>query len=458
MEENFEEMFRQSEERAVHRVDVGQKLPGRVIAISKGVAFVDIGMRSEAQMTLVEDDERYSRLEEEQEIEVYVTKVGNLVEIGLDPVMGHGDFSILEVAYESGEPVEGTVGSVITGGYEISVAGVRCFCPHSQINLRAPTDPQEMVGKTFPFKVLEVEVRKKNVVLSRRRLLEAEREKDVAEVRAKLVPGAVLTGRVADIQHFGAFIDFGGLQGLLHISQVAYQNVQRVEDVLSVDEEVEVKVLEITKDDRGKDRISLSRKALLPNPWDELSFERGAAIKGKVARKSNFGIFITVAPSIDGLLPKRMMKKAGRNVDMEQFEEGQPIDVEVVEINHEDRKITLALPGWDEEIRSALKVGDVLQAEVVKVLGAGIIVQALEDSARGLIPKRTLKQSSPRQIANDFPVGGKVEVKLTEIDDRGRFNFSMNIDTNEADGETISKFSDEENLGHNPFANFFKND
>ncbi|MDJ0835363.1 MAG: S1 RNA-binding domain-containing protein [Acidobacteriota bacterium] len=458
MEENFEELLRQSEERAVHRVNVGQKLPGLVVAVSKGSAFVDIGMRSEAQMPINEADERYTQIEEGQDIDVYVTKVGGQIEVGLDPVMGHGDFSALEAAHQAGEPIEGKVSSVISGGYEVNVAGVRCFCPHSQIDLRAPSNPGEMVGKTFKFKVLEVEVRKKNVVLSRRRLLEAEREKNVAEVRAKLVPGAVLTGRVADIQHFGAFIDFGGLQGLLHISQLAYQNVQRVEDVLSLNDEVDVKVLDITLDNRGKERISLSRKALLPNPWDDLPFERGTMVEGKIARKSNFGIFITVAPSIDGLLPKRMMKKAGRNVDMDQFEEGNPIEVEVVEINHHDRKITLALPGWDEEVRSDLQIGEHLQAEVVKVLGAGVIVQALEDPARGLIPKRTLKQSSPRQLARDFPVGAKVNVILTEIDDRGRFNFALKTETNEADGEMISRFTDEENLGHNPFANFFNND
>ena len=162
-----------------------------------------------------------------------------------------------------------------------------------------------------------------------------------------------------------------------------------------------------------------------------------------------------MAPSIDGLLPKRMMKKAGRHVSMDDFQEGEPIDIEVVEINHHDRKVTLALPGWDEEIRSDLRVGDELEAEVVKVLGAGVIVQAVEDPARGLIPRRTLSENSMRQISEQFPLGARVTVRLTEVDDRGRFNFALKRENDEY-GADVDAFSDEGDLGHNPFASFFK--
>jgi len=455
MEESFEELLKQAEEKAVHRVDVGQKVEGHVVALSKGNAFIDIGMRSEAMMPLSDDDERHTALEEDQKIDVFVTRVGGQIQVGLDPVMGKGDISVVTEADQAGKPVEGRVNGVISGGYEVNVAGVRCFCPHSQIDLRSPADPQAMVGQTFEFKVLEVEPRKKNVVLSRRALLRAEMEEKMKETREQLFAGAVMRGHVADIQPFGAFIDLGGIQGLLHISQIAYHNVAKVEDEIEIGDEVEVKVLDITQDKRGKERISLSRKALLPNPWDTLAFAVGDAIEGRIVRKSNFGIFINVAPGIDGLLPKRMMKKAGRHVAMDDFTEGEPIDVEVVEINNHDRKITLALPGWDEEIRSGLSIGDVLDAEVVKVLGAGVIVQALEDPARGLIPRRTLPENSMRQIAEQFPLGATVQVRLTEIDDRGRFNFALKREIDEYI-DNVDAFSDEGDLGHNPFASFFK--
>ena len=457
MDENFEEMLMQSEERAVHEVHPGQKLAGRIVAVSKGIAFVDIGMRSEASMPLIEDDERYEALAEGQEMPVFVTAADSQIQVALDPAMGHGDIDRLADAQDTGEPVEGKVSSLMSGGYEVNMAGVRCFCPHTQIDLRSPANPEEMVNKVFPFRILEVDIRKKNVVVSRRALLEEERQAALAEIRGKLVVDAVLTGQVADIQSFGAFVDFGGIQGLLHISQLAYHNVHQVEDILSVGDDVEVKILEIKQDARGKDRISLSRKALLPNPWDNLPFKQGGTIEGVVARKSNFGIFITLIDGIDGLLPKRMMKKAGRSVEMDGFERGQTITVDVVEINREDRKIALALPGWDDEIRSELKPGETLKAEVIKVLPNGILVQALEDPARGLIHKRSLKQQSAKQIYQDFPVGKEVEVVLNEVDDLKRLNFVLKSDAEDVlDPETLSKFSDTgSGLGHNPFASFF---
>ena len=456
MEENFEEMLMQSEERAVHQVHPGQKLAGRIVAVSKGTVFVDIGMRSEASMPLIEGDERYEALADGQKMDVFVTAADAQIEVALDPAMGHGDIDRLADAEESGEPIEGKVSALMSGGYEVNMAGVRCFCPHSQIDLRSPANPEEMVNKIFPFRILEVNVHKKNVVVSRRALLEEARQAEMAEVRSKLVVNAVLTGTVADIQSFGAFVDFGGIQGLLHISQLAYHNVHQVEDILTIGDEVEVKVLEIKQDARGKDRISLSRKALLPNPWDHLPFKQGGTVEGVVARKSNFGIFITLADGIDGLLPKRMMKKAGRSVDLEEFERGQTLSVDVVEINREDRKIALALPGWDEEIRSELKTGETLKAEVIKVLPNGILIQALEDPARGLIHKRSLKQQSAKQIFQDFPVGKELEVVLNDIDDRKRLNFVLKGDADELDQETLSKFSDSgSGLGHNPFASFF---
>lgn len=457
MEESFEELLRQSEERTLHRVNVGQKLNGRVVALSKGNAFIDIGMRTEASMPLNDDEPRHQDLTEGQELEVYVRKAGGGdVLVGLDPVMGKGDFSVLETAHRESKSVEGKIHAVINGGYEINIAGVRCFCPHSQVDLRAPADPQTMVGQTFDFKVLEVDARKKNVVLSRRALLQEQREARRAELREKLFPEAVLTGRVADIQSFGAFIDFGGIQGLLHISQLAHHNVPRVEDVLTVGEEVDVKVLDITRDNRGKERISLSRKALLPNPWDELGFETGDIIEATIARKSNFGIFITVGEGTDGLLPKRLMKRDGRQVEMDEYEEGGLIQVEVLEINRHDRKITLALPGWNDQPQSNINMGESLRAEVVKVLGAGVIVQALEDPARGLIHKRLLGDPSTRQMAKDFPVGMQLDVVLTEIDDRGRYNFALkseNTNANYADYEQGGEGGD---FGHNPFEDFFK--
>ncbi len=459
MEENrkelsFEELLEQSEAKAPKRVEVGQKLPGKVIMISKEVAYIDIGLRSEAVLPLPEEEHD---LKEGDELDVFVVEASGQVKLGLEPLLGFGDFSILENAHEDEMPVEGQVATVIPGGYEINVAGVRCFCPHSHINIRPVRDSASMVGKTLPFKVLELDTNTDNVVLSRRALLEEELRKKLEETRKKLIVGEVVTGRVVDIQSFGAFIDFGGIQGLLHVSQLSYQNVARVEDVLSPDQEVDVKILDITTDQRGKERISLSLKALLPNPWENLAFKQGDEVEGKVVRKSRFGVFINVAPGVDGLLPRRLMKKAGRAVDMETFEEGETLMVEVVDIDTMDRKIALALPGWNEEAKSHIKAGDTLKVEVIKVLPVGILVQGVEDPAKGLIHKRTLKLQSMKQIVDTFPPGKQLDAILEDLDEQGRYNFVLQRDEDNVDRETMSKFTeDKSNLGHNPFATFFK--
>ena len=451
---SFEELLNQSEAKRVHRIHTGQKLSGTVVMISSDRAYIDIGQRSEAILPLPED-EQPSALEEGTKIDVFVVKPSGQVTLSLEPVMGYGDFSVVQDAFEAKTAVEGKVARVIPGGYEVSVAGVRCFCPHSQIDLRSVRNPEDMAGQTLPFRVIELDPGSNNVVLSRRLLLEEALREKLAKTREKLVPGNVLAGVVADIQPFGAFVDVGGIQGLVHISELAYHQVPTVEDVLQVGQEVDVKVLDVQQR-RGKERISLSIKALLPDPWDQLGFVEGELVEGKVARKSKYGVFITVAEGIDGLLPKRMMKQGGQPVDMDHFEESAAIEVEVVEIDREGRKIALALPGWNEEARSSIQPGDVLLAEVIKVLPVGILVRGVDDPAKGLIHKRTLKAGSAKQITDMFPPGKQVEVVLEELDHQGRYNFVLKDERHGVDSEVMNRFlDDDEDLGHNPFANFF---
>jgi len=456
-EPSFEELLKESEARSVSRVEPGQKLAGKVVSISKGTAFVDVGMRSEAAMPLNPEDERCQELAEDDDITVYVTSAKGQVEVSLDPALGYGDFSVPQEAFENEKPVEGKINKVIPGGYEVNIAGVRCFCPFSQLNLHRGREkqPEQHIGQTYEFKVIELDARRTNVVLSRRALLEEAMQRQLEETRAKLDVGVVMTGKVVSIHSFGAFIDLGGIQGLLHISELDHQNVPTVEDAVALDDEVEVKVLDITQDSKGKERISLSRKALMPDPWDTLEIKPGDRIQGQVARKSRFGVFITLSPGADGLLPRRLMKQAGRDVDMEQFTEGETLEIEVVEVDREGRKATLALPGWDEELKSEISVGETLAVEVIKVIPAGVLVQCVDDPARGLIPKRTLKHGSMKQINDAFPPGSRHEAVLEERDSRGRFNFALKSG-DELDRESAAEFMGQsKSLGHNPFASFF---
>lgn len=454
-QEDFAALLEESENRTLTRVEAGQKITGRVVAVSGGSAYVDIGMRSEASLELNPEDPRCQDVVEGQDLDVFVMRPNGQVQLSLDPIMGKGDFTIVESAHEAGTEVEGRVNSVVKGGYEVNVTGVRCFCPHSQIALRGVADPNSMVGQTFNFKIIELERRSKNVVLSRRAILDAERKEKLAAIRERLEIGAVLPGVVRDIQSFGAFVDLGGIQGLLHISQLSYSNVGRVEDVVSIGEKLDVKILDITTDKRGKERISLSIKALLPNPWENLPFEEGQTIQARVARKSNFGIFMNLAPSIDGLLPRRLMRRAGEEVSMDDFEVGDEVEVEVLEINRDERKIALALPGHDDVVTSDLREGDSLKVEVIKALPVGLLVRGIDDPARGLIHKRHLRGGSMKQIVDAYPVGAQMDVVLSEIDEQGRYNFVLPGAGDEVDASTVRSFESAEDLGHNPFATFF---
>ena len=455
-EPSFEELLNQSEAATVLRVRTGQKLNGKVVAVSGGVAFINIGTRSEAELLLKEDDERHQKLVEGDTVEIYVVNPSGQIQVSLDPMLGYGDFSILLEAHENALPIKGKIERLITGGYEVNSGGVRCFCPKSQLGLRPVADPGSMIGQELEFKIIELDESSSNVVLSHRALLEDARRRQLEKTRERLTPGAVLEGTVKDIQSFGAFVDLGGIQGLLHISQLSYQSVDRVEDVVEPGGTIRVKILDISRDNQGKERISLSLKALLPDPWKEIAFRPGELVKGRVVRKSRFGVFVNLAPAVDGLLPRRMMKQAGRNVDMETFDEGQELEVEVVEINRGERKIALALPGWDQTLKSSLKAGDQLTVEVIKVLPVGVLVQGVDDPAKGLIHKRALKQGSSKQILSQFPQGSRHQVILDDVDDQGRFNFVLQTEEDAVDRETMSRFVDgKQDLAHNPFAAFF---
>ncbi len=289
---SFEELLEQSERGTLTKVQTGKKIAGTVVAVSKARVYIDIGMRTEAVLPVEGEDPRISELKEGDSLDVYIANPSGQVRVALDPILGYGDFSALEDAYEKDQSVEGKVTAVISGGYDVNIAGVKCFCPHSQINDRPVSDPRQMVGQTFNFKIIRLEAQSSNVVLSRRALQEEKKQEQLEETRRMLAVGAVMTGTVRDLQPYGAFVDLGGIQGLLHVSQISHTNVERVEDVLSPGQEVEVKILDLSVGANGKQRISLSTKALLPDPWENHGFHPGERITGTVARKSNFGIFI----------------------------------------------------------------------------------------------------------------------------------------------------------------------
>ncbi len=336
---------------------VGDKVSGQIVSIGPEAAFVDLGGKAEGVIELaqISDAEGKLTVAVGDTIEAKVSRIdpetGGLV---LRRRVGRGQEVPAELvaAAQSGIPVEGLVTAVIKGGVEVQVAGLRAFCPLSQLELRYVENPERFIGERLSFKIARYEEggrgRRPNIVLSRRALLEEEAKAKAAETRAHLAPGAIVRGKVTALTDYGAFVDLGGLEGMLHVSEIGFARTAHPKDVLTVGQEIEVQVLKIepSKDPKHGERISLSRKALERDPWNDAAerFTAGSRVKGRVMRLEAFGAFIEVAPGLEGLAHISELG-AGRRINhpKEVLQLGQDVDVTVLGVDPVKRRISLSL-------------------------------------------------------------------------------------------------------------------
>ena len=385
-DEDFAAMFAESERgKKNKRPRVGDTVQGRVITIGKEAVFVDLGGKAEGQLDRdqVSDADGNLRVKVGDVIEARVAADAGGV-LTLRTRLGRGPEARAELAQaqELGIPVDGVVTEVIKGGVSVDVAGVRGFCPASQLDTRFIEDLAPYVGQRLTFRITRYEPR--NLVLSRRALLEEEKERLATETRKKLVPGAVLRGKVVGFKPFGAFVDLGGVEGMLHISELGFTRVERPEDVLHLGQELDVAVLEIKPAERGAgksadkdkgERISLSLKALASDPWQDATarLSEGARVKGTVTRLQPFGAFVEIAPGVEGLVHISELG-AGRRINhpKEVVAIGQQVEATVLAIDHERRRLSLSMAASTdaspEEIAAAPRapqklgtLGDLLQ-------------------------------------------------------------------------------------------------
>jgi small subunit ribosomal protein S1 len=342
----------------------GGKVSGKILSIGEEWVFVDLGGKSEGRIGAAElkDAEGNLTVKEGDTLEATVT--------GTDPESGalllkrkggggRGSKRTAEVAaeikqaFESGLPVEGLVTGLNKGGAEVQVYGMRGFCPLSQLDLRYVEDPQRFVGQKLMFKVSRLEEgnrggRGPNIVLSRRALLEEEQQSKAAETREKLQVGAILTGKVTSLTTYGAFVDLGGIEGMLHVSEIGHSRTAHPQDVFQVGQEVEVQVIKIEKgkDEKRPERISLSRRALEKDPWrDAVSrFPEGTETTGKVVRTESFGAFVELVPGLEGLVHISEIG-AGRRLNhaKEAVQPGQEVQVRVLGVDTARRRISLSM-------------------------------------------------------------------------------------------------------------------
>lgn len=333
----------------------GQKVTATVVGITQDAVFLDVGEKSEGFLDRkeLENEDGEVAVKTGDTLEVYFLSAARNEMLFTTRIgSGSATHAHLEEAFRSSIPLEGFVKKEIKGGFEITVTGnVRAFCPYSQMELQRIADPAEYIDKHLLFKITQFEEGGRNIVLSRRTILEEEREQKMQELQEMLQEGMTVEGHITSIKEFGAFVDVGGIEGLIPISEIGWTRTENIADILSVGQEVEVVILKL---DWKNKRFSFSLKQALPDPWENIAkqFPIGSFHTGKVVRLVKFGAFVTLARGIDGLIHISRLG-GGRHINhpKEVIAEGQTVDVKIEDIDQAQKRIALSLAGeaLDEE-------------------------------------------------------------------------------------------------------------
>lgn len=347
-EPSFEELLK--EYSAPPRADFrrGERVMATVVEITGDTVFVDFGGRGEGAVDAGEltDDDGNLTVDKGDTIELQVAQMGPegvILTRGLK-LKGAEAKEALQEAQAAGIPVEGTVTGVNPGGFDVDLGGVRAFCPVSQIDLNYVTEPQAMVGIKDNFRVIEYGEQGRRIVVSRRAILSELAESARRELEARLEPGVVLPGQVTRLEPFGAFVDLGGLEGLIHISELSRRRVGHPQEILSPGQEVEVAILRVETDDRNRLKVGLSLRALEPDPWEAgLDFAEGDVVTGTVRRLQPFGAFVEVAPGVDGLVHISEISFDRIRNPGQVLTEDQEVQVRVLSIDRGAHRISLSI-------------------------------------------------------------------------------------------------------------------
>lgn len=344
--------------KAARRPKPGDLVKGVITSIGKDAVFVDLGGKAEGvldrEQVVADDGTLRVKIGDTVEAMVAGEKNGSLQ---LRIKLGRGPQARAELvqALELGIPVEGKVTGAIKGGLEVDVAGVRGFCPASQADGRFVADLTTMIGNSYEFRITQYE--RGNLVLSRRALVEEQNARKAEELRGRLEVGAILRGKVVGFKPFGAFVDLGGIEGMLHVSQLGYGRVEKPEDVLVLEQEVDVQVLKIEEGEAGKKpRIALSLKSLQADPWREATRDLpvGGHLKGEITRLQPFGAFVQIAPGVEGLVHISELGAGKRiNHPKDVVAIGQQVEVTILAIDLDKHRLSLSIAGAARDAEAA---------------------------------------------------------------------------------------------------------
>ena len=422
-EESFAELFESYSAGMNDDIRVGDKIHGKIISITDKAVFVDTGTKADGIVEIEElrDDQGELPYAVGDTLDLFAVEV-NESEIRLSKaIAGVGGLSMLKEAFENKIPVEGKVIQTIKGGFQVEVLKRRAFCPISQIDTQYVENGDLYVGQTYQFRITRLAERGRNIVLSRRDLLEAELQKVRQAFMQELAVDQVYTGRVTRLMPYGAFVELvPGVEGMVHISELSWSRVEKPEEAVNPGDKIEVKVLRIEAGHK-QIKISLSAKQVAGDPWERVGGEiqPGQKIVGKVVRCTPFGAFVELRPGVDGLVHISEMSYTKRVHDpLEIVQPGQTVTVVVKEVDSVKRRIGLSIRDAEGDpwldVTDKFTVGQKIQGTVEKKEKFGIFI-TLAPGIVGLLPKSVSKESSKAARIETLKPGDALDVVVTAI-------------------------------------------
>lgn len=421
--ESFADLF--AESLAKQEMKQGEVIPAEVVRVDYNYVVVNAGLKSESFIPIEEFKN------DRGEVDV---KVGDFVSVAIESLEnGYGDTVLsrdkakrlaawmnLEKALETGELVTGTVTGKVKGGLTVMTNGIRAFLPGSLVDTRPVKDTTPYEGKTMEFKVIKLDRKRNNVVLSRRAVVEASMGEERAKLLETLKEGAIVKGIVKNITDYGAFVDLGGIDGLLHITDLAWRRVRHPSEVLEQGQEITAKVL---KFDQEKNRVSLGIKQLGEDPWIGIArrYPQGTRLFGKVTNITDYGAFVEIEAGIEGLVHVSEMDWTNKNVDPKKVVQlGEEVEVMVLEIDEERRRISLGMkqckPNPWEEFAATHQKGDTVKGQIKSITDFGVFI-GLEGGIDGLVHFSDLSWTEPGEEAvRKYKKGEELEAVVLSID------------------------------------------
>ncbi len=403
----------------------GSVVKGTVVGIEKDVAVIDVGLKTEGRVALKEfaGPGRTNEIKIGDTVEVYLERVENALGeavLSRDKARREESWGKLEKAFQNNEKVTGVIFNQVKGGFTVDLDGAVAFLPRSQVDIRPIRDVSPLMNNAQPFQILKMDRRRGNIVVSRRTVLEETRAEQRQELVQNLEEGQVIDGVVKNITDYGAFVDLGGIDGLLHVTDIAWRRVNHPSEVLNIGQQVKVKIIKINHETH---RISLGMKQLLEDPWQgiEAKYPVGARFKGRVTNITDYGAFDELEPGIEGLIHVSEMSWTKKNVHPGKIvSTSQEVEVQVLEVDPVKRRISL---GLKQTMRNPWEVfvekhpaGSVVEGEVKNKTEFGLFL-GLDGDVDGMVHLSDLDWKRPgEQVIEEYKKGDKVQAQVLDVD------------------------------------------